>query len=304
MSHKPTGASHQQRSVQTAGFLTTKAQFKVMGRDFAGKRGFAKFADCHQTYLKRKLKRIVKYLIALGAMLFICIAAPESCNAQRTRKKKAEQKQMIQQSKTQPQQTAPVQPQGNFLEYIVEGNDTIFIDQIRAAKVFSRMPKMKGREWRKYYRLVHNFSKAYPYALVARKLVTEADSTIAADRLKGAKREKYISKVQKELFDVFEGQMRNLTVSQGALIMKLVDREIGKSSYDIIKGYKSGITAGFWQGIAKVFGSDLKAPYDPEGEDKAVEELVKIWEDGDFDALYWSLFWKDPPVLPIPEKYL
>lgn len=237
-------------------------------------------------------------------MLSICIVAPEACHAQRLRKKKAETKQAVQQPKPQPQQTTPAQPEGHVLEYIVEGNDTIFIDQIRASKVYSRLPKMKGREWRKYYRLVHNFSKAYPYALVARKLVIEADSTIAADRLRGAKREKYISKVQKELFDVFEGQMRNLTVSQGALIMKLVDREIGKSSYDVIKGYKSGLTAGFWQGIAKMFGSDLKAPYDPEGEDKAVEELVKIWEDGDFDALYWSLFWKDPPVMPIPEKYL
>ena len=189
------------------------------------------------------------------------------------------------------------------LRYIVDGKDTVFVDEIRASKVYSRVPRQKGREWRKYYRLVHNFSKAYPYALVAKKLVVEADSIIAADRLKGAKREKYISKVQTELFEVFEGQMRKLTVSQGALIMKLVDREVGKSSYSIIKGYKSGATAAFWQGIAKIFGSDLKKPYDPEGEDKAVEELVQIWEEGDFPALYWSLFWKDPPEMPIPEKY-
>ena len=138
---------------------------------------------------------------------------------------------------------------------------------------------------------------------MARKLVIEADSTIAADRLKGVKREKYISKVQKELFDVFEGQMRSLTVSQGALIMKLIDREVGKSSYSIIKGYKSGITAGFWQGVAKIFGSDLKKPYDPEGEDAVTEELVQMWENGDFPAFYWSIFWQDPPEMPIPEKY-
>ena len=192
----------------------------------------------------------------------------------------------------------------SLLKYIVEGKDTVYLDEIKASKVYSRVPKQKGREWRQYYRLVHNFSKSYPYALVAKKLVSEADSTIIADNLKGAKREKYINSIQKELFDVFEGQMRQLTVSQGALIMKLVDREVGKSSYNIIKGYKSGIAAGFWQGIAKIFGSDLKKPYDPEGEDKAVEELVKIWEDGDFPALYWSLFWKDPPEMPIPEKYL
>lgn len=189
------------------------------------------------------------------------------------------------------------------MHYIIEGKDTIFIDQLRASKVYSKLPKMKGREWRKYYRLVHNFSKTYPYALVARKLVTEADSTIAADNLKRGKREKYINSVQKELFSVFESQMRSLTVSQGALLMKLIDREVGKSSYNIIKDYKNGIAAGFWQGVAKIFGTNLKKPYDPEGEDQATEELVKIWEDGDFPAFYWSIFWKDPPEMPIPEKY-
>ena len=192
----------------------------------------------------------------------------------------------------------------NVMRYIIEGKDTIYIDNIRASKVYSRLPKQKGKEWRKYYRLVHNFSKAYPYALVARKLVIQADSTIAADNLKWAKRDKYVNTVQKELFDVFESQMRKMTVSQGALLMKLIDREVGKSSYSIIKDYKNGIAAGFWQGIARIFGTDLKKPYDPESEDRLTEELVKIWEDGDFEAFYFSIFWKEPPVMPIPKKYL
>ena len=202
-----------------------------------------------------------------------------------------------------PQSQAQTAKKVEMMHYIIEGKDTIFIDNIRASKVYSKLPKMKGREWRKYYRLVHNFSKTYPYALVAKKLVHEADSTITADNLKRGKREKYINSVQKELFTVFESQMRNLTVSQGALLMKLIDREVGKSSYNIIKDYKNGFAAGFWQGVAKVFGSNLKKPYDPEGEDKATEELVEIWEDGDFPAFYWSIFWKDPPEMPIPEKY-
>ena len=105
----------------------------------------------------------------------------------------------------------------NVMHYIVEGKDTIYIDEIQASKVYSRLPKQKGKEWRKYYRLVHNFSKAYPYALVARKLVAKADSTIAADKLKRVKRDKYINEVQDELFEIFEKPMRNLTVSQGAL---------------------------------------------------------------------------------------
>ena len=192
----------------------------------------------------------------------------------------------------------------NTLNYLIEGKDTIYIDHLNPSKVYSRLPRQKGREWRKYYRLVHNFSKAYPYALVARKLVQEADSTIAADNLKRVKREQYVARVQKELFDVFEKQMRSMTVSQGALLMKLIDREVGKSSYDIIKDYKNGMAAGFWQGIARIFGTDLRKPYDPEGEDALTEELVKIWEAGDFQAFYFAIFWQDPPQLPIPEKYL
>lgn len=254
------------------------------------------------------MKGIRIYIMVLAAALVTGLSLPATCHAQLFSRKKDKNKESAQKvEKLRPDDVVPkpmAQDGEHLMEYIIDGNDTIYIDHIKEAKVYSRLPKMKGREWRKYYRLVHNFSKAYPYALVAKKLVMEADSTIAADKLKGAKREKYISKVQKELFDVFEGQMRNLTVSQGALIMKLVDREVGKSSYSIIKGYKSGITAGFWQGIAKMFGSDLKKPYDPEGEDKATEELVRIWEAGDFPAFYWSIFWKDPPELPIPEKYL
>ena len=196
-----------------------------------------------------------------------------------------------------------VKDKDKVMHYIVEGKDTIFIDEIRASKVYSRLPKQKGKDWRKYYKLVHNFSKTYPYALVAKKIVARADSTIAADKLKRVKRDKYIDSVQKELFDVFEKPLRGLTVSQGALLMKLIDREIGKSSFDIIKDYKNGIAARFWNGVAKMFGSDLRKPYDPEGEDLMVEDLVKIWEDGDFPAFYMSLFWKDPPIVEIPSEY-
>ncbi len=238
----------------------------------------------------RKYMHIFNAAAAAAFMFILNMSLAEPCHAQKARR--ITQQAVIAQ-----------QPDGEILEYIVENGDTIYIDNIQASKVYDRLPKMKGREWRKYYRLVHNFSKAYPYALVARKLVQEADSTIAADNLKRGKREKYINGVQKELFDVFESQMRKLTVSQGALIMKLVDREVGKSSYNIIKDYKSGITAGFWQGIARIFGTSLKKPYDPEGEDAATEELVQIWEAGDFPAFYFSIFWEDPPEMPIPDRF-
>lgn len=244
------------------------------------------------------------HIITMTAVLVLITGAAEDVCAQAWRQKNSKGERNEVTVREGVRVTLNAQVQGEVLEYIIEDGDTIFMDEIRASKVYSRLPRQKGKEWRKYYKLVHNFSKSYPYALVAKKLVMEADSTISADRLKGVRKEKYVSEVQKELFEVFEGQMRNLTVSQGALLMKLVDREVGKSSYNIIKDYKSGIAAGFWQGIARIFGTDLKKPYDPEGEDKLTEELVEIWNAGDFEAFYFSIFWKDPPVMPIPEKYL
>jgi hypothetical protein len=242
-------------------------------------------------------------------MTFLILLAGSGmeCHAQRFwEKKPTKTSKTKKESKSIPFQPARASAQrdsSNVLEFIVEEGDTIYIDQIKASKVYSRLPKQKGKDWRKYYRLVHNFSKTYPYALAARKIVARADSTIAADNLKRAKRDKYINQVQNELFNVFEKPLRGLTVSQGALLMKLIDREIGKSSFDIIKDYKNGIAARFWNGIAKMFGSDLKKPYDPEGEDKEIEDLVVIWEDGDFPAFYMSLFWQDPPIVEIPEEY-
>ena len=224
----------------------------------------------------------IRHIITFVAALVMMTIAADEGYAQKWRKNKKEQEQVT------VQQVRPdLEKKREFLPFFIEGEDTVYYDTIEASKIYSRLPKQKGREWRKYYKLVH-----------------EADSIIAADKLKGAKREKYVNQVQEELFDVFEGQMRKLTVSQGALIMKLVDREVGKSSYNIIKGYKSGIAAGFWQGIAKIFGSDLKKPYDPEGEDALTEELVMMWEAGEFDMFYFTLFWQDPPKMPIPEKYL
>ena len=77
------------------------------------------------------------------------------------------------------------------------------------------------------------------------------------------------------------------------------DEEIGRlaviapnATLNIIKDYKNGIAARFWQGIAKIFGTDLKKPYDKFGEDKAVEELVQMYHDGVFDYLYYSMFFK------------
>ena len=140
-----------------------------------------------------------------------------------------------------------------MLGYEVVNGDTLYFDIINPSKVTS-FRKMKGREWRRYYRLVWNFSKTYPYALVARKLIEKTDAELEENDFSRRKREKYINDIQKELFDAFEEPMRGMTVTQGQLLMKLIDREVGKSSYSIIKYYKNGIAASFFDGIFQGIG--------------------------------------------------
>ena len=116
-------------------------------------------------------------------------------------------------------------------------------------------------------------------------------------------KEKYIAGVQKQMVKDFEKSIRGMSFSQGKLLVRLIDREIGKTSYDIIKDYRSSIAAGFWQGVAKLFDNNLKSRYDPFGEDKNTEQILQYCEEGSFDDLYYSIFLEWPQNKDLPSKY-
>lgn len=183
------------------------------------------------------------------------------------------------------------QERGYSLGYRVEGKDTIYYMNLSEVYLFSWDNKRKKeKEWREFYRLVYNFRKTYPYALIAKEKINEADSILSSQNFNKREREKFIQQFELKLFNEFEKPLRKMTFSQGKLLLKLIDREIGQSSYFIIKNYRGGAAAGFWQGIAKIFGSDMKKPYDRFGDDKLTEELVQMYNRGTFEYLYFSIF--------------
>ena len=183
--------------------------------------------------------------------------------------------------------------QGVFMPYVIDNNDTIFISSIKPTYVFNRPKKgTKDDTWGEFYRTVWNFNKAYPYALRAAEKVIEVDSILASKKRTQKEREKIVKDFEKKLFKEFEKPLRNLTFTQGRMLLKLIDREVGQNSFYIIREYRGSITAGFWQGIAKIFGADLKKPYDKYGDDKVLEELVVMYHEGSFSYLYSSLFGK------------
>ena len=196
-----------------------------------------------------------------------------------------------------------VQGGAGYLRMLVENGDTTYYDALKPIFIFGRGKKQSEKEWRQYYQLVWRFARVYPYAQASGGLKKQVDSTLNARHYKGLRKQIYMDAIQDQLFKDFEGALRSMTISQGALLLKLIARETGLSSYDIIHDYKNSVAAGFWQAIAKLFDNDLKSKYDPEGADKDIEELVQIWQAGNFPALYWSVFWEDPPQVKVPESY-
>ena len=186
-----------------------------------------------------------------------------------------------------------------------ERGDTVFMETLDPVWIFPRGRRMRDNDWRKYYKLVYNFNRVYPYALVGRKMMAQVDSTIAADVSKRAERTRYINDVEKELFRLFEQDIRHMTINQGLVLMRLVDRECGMSAFEIIKTYENGLAANFWQLVARIFSQNLKTRYDPsKGEDAKIEELCKIWDSGQWDPFYFSIFMEPPRKTVIQQETL
>ena len=186
-----------------------------------------------------------------------------------------------------------------------ERGDTVFMETLDPVWIFPKGRRMSDGDWRRYYKLVYNFNKVYPYALVGRKMMAQVDSTINADVTKRSERTRYVNDVEKELFRIFEKDIRNMTINQGLVLMRLVDRECGMSAFSIIKTYESGFAANFWQLVARIFSQNLKTRYDPsKGEDAKIEELCKIWDSGQWDAFYYSIFMERPAKVVIKQETL
>ena len=187
---------------------------------------------------------------------------------------------------------------------IIEG-DTVFFDVLDPVWVFPKGRKARrGNDWHKKYKLVYNFNKVYPYALVGRKMMAQVDSTIAADVTRKSEKNRYVNDVEKELLRLFEQDIRHMTISQGMVLLRLVDRECGMCGYDIIKTYENGLAAAFWQLVAKIFSHNLKTRYDPDGKDSDIEKLVAVWDSGQWDSFYYSIFMEPPPKTIIKTETL
>ena len=171
------------------------------------------------------------------------------------------------------------QEQQSFVVYgkIVDG-DTIPVIQLREVNVYT-WKVLTHSEERKLTRLMKNVKIVYPYARLAGiKLLEYEDILTQAPDDKA--RRKIMKQVEDELLAEYGQELRDLTVTQGKILLKLVDRETGESSYDLVTEFRGEFRAGFYQAFARIFGLNMKLGYDPEGEDRDIEYIVRMIESG------------------------
>ena len=161
----------------------------------------------------------------------------------------------------------------------VNQNDTFYLARMQDVWVYPKMVFKNKKQERFYWKTVRDVKKTLPFAKELTKEMQVADHQLALLPDEKARR-KWWKQHEKYLFQKYENDFRHMTASQGQMLMKLMDRESDRTSYDIIKHYRGKATANFWQFVAKLFKNDLKEEYDADDKDRIVERVINLVEAG------------------------
>lgn len=161
----------------------------------------------------------------------------------------------------------------------LSGSDTIPHVDLPEVGVFPpRVFKNKSEE-QQYWRLVMRVKKVLPYAKEAAVMLKKYEQEVAPEA-RNRDRRIYVRKAEEELMQKYGPVMKKMSINDGKVLIKLIDRETHRASYDLIRELKGGVPAVFWQGVARVFGNNLKTKYDPYGEDRQIEMIIQYIEMG------------------------
>ncbi len=161
----------------------------------------------------------------------------------------------------------------------VSSHDTFYLARMHDIYVYPKMVFKSKSQERFYWRTVRDVKKTLPFAKELAKEMQLADYQLAQLPDDKARR-KWWRQHEKYLFKKYEQHFRKMTASQGQMLMKLMDRESDRTSYEIIKHYRGKASANFWQFIAKLFKNDLKEEYDAADKDRIVERVINLVEAG------------------------
>jgi hypothetical protein len=171
------------------------------------------------------------------------------------------------------------QKEGELVRGIVVGNDTLIQRQVSEIWIYPERKFANKRQQKNYSQYVAKVKKVYPIAVEARILLEKYEPEYYALKDKSDRR-KMMKKLEKELLDKHKEELKKWSISDGKILLKLINRETHRSAYSIIENFRGEFSAAFWQGIARLFKNNLKDGYDPQGDDKMLEEVVRKIESG------------------------
>ncbi len=163
----------------------------------------------------------------------------------------------------------------------VYNGDTIPSIRFQDVYVYADYIYKNKKQYEAWTRIKYNVKKVYPYAILAAAKLKEYNTIMEkmpSEKLKKA----YLKVVEKQLKAEFEEPLKDLTITQGRILLKLIDRETGNTSYELVKDLRGNFQAFMWQSIARLFGSNMKDEYDPKGDDIMIERAIKLIEAGQF----------------------
>ena len=163
----------------------------------------------------------------------------------------------------------------------IEGNDTVFIVDLPEVDIDLMGRYFEITETRQGRRLVNNVRKVYPYAKLASEKLQEYD-TLLATANSDSERRSMMRKAEDEITDRYTEELEHLTFSQGAILIRLIDRETGNTSYKLVQELRGKVRAFFYQGFARLWGYNLKTEFDPKNnkEDEQIDIIATLLERG------------------------
>lgn len=176
-------------------------------------------------------------------------------------------------------QTIAQQPLADVYRATVHNGDTIANITLSTHRIVERRTWKDRRQHKKYVKLARKVKKVYPYAALAGHKLNEYAAELADVESEREKKQFY-RRVEEELKAEYAGELKKLTISEGKILIKLIDRQTGDTSYELVETLRGKFSAFFWQGLSRLFGQNLKSEYDPTGEDREIEFIVQQIEAG------------------------
>jgi hypothetical protein len=165
----------------------------------------------------------------------------------------------------------------SMVRVITTSRDTLVTINYFTVNISAEMKFANVKQKAAWDKLKRDVKKVYPYAILISAKVRECDAQVAG--MKEKEKKEYMTKVEGELKGQFEAAFRSNTVAQAKVLIKLVDRETGQTSHELIKQFKGGFSAFMWQSFALVCGTNLKSKYDA-NEDRLIEQAIYLVETG------------------------